>query len=135
MLDLELLKGAEGTYPDDIAKILTTQDPEKKRILTEIGTKVIEYSQYQDAWDWLEDVMNEVSTGMEATAGLLYGPSGVGKTTLLRQFTGHYGGPFRTASGTKRPVVRVSTPANLTLPNMLKAMVIALGAEEVSTTM
>ncbi|KKB08798.1 TniB family NTP-binding protein [Devosia chinhatensis] len=133
MLNLELLKNIDGMYPDDIAKILTTQDPEKKRILTVIGTKVIEYSQYNEAWDWLEDVLNEAGTGMEATAGLLYGPSGVGKTTVLRQFVGHYGGPFKTPSGIKRPVVRVSTPANPTLPNMLKAMVLALGAEEASS--
>jgi len=133
MLNLELLRNPDGTYPEDIAKILSTQDPEKKRILTSIGTKVIQYAQYFDAWDWLEDVLNEAGTRMEATAGLLYGPSGVGKTTVLRQFVGHYGGPFDTPDGIKRPVVRVSTPANPTLPNMFKAMVIALGAEEASS--
>tara|TARA_A100001391_G_scaffold149716_2_gene107180 strand:+ start:2963 stop:4012 length:1050 start_codon:yes stop_codon:yes gene_type:complete len=133
MADLELLKNPDGTYPRDIASMLTSADPEKKEMLTTIGTMVIEHSQYHDAMDWLEDCFNESESGLEATSGLFYGKSGVGKSTILRRFTTQYGGPFTTVDGDKRPVIRVSTPANPTLANTFKAMVRALGPTEALT--
>lgn len=134
MVDLEMLTGPDGQYPVDIARMLSSADPEKKEILVAIGTMVIEHSQYHDAWDWLEDIFNEYGTGLEGTAGLLYGAPGVGKSTVLRNFVRKYGGPFPTEEGDKRPVIRVSTPANPTLVNTYKAMLRALGVSEALTS-
>jgi len=128
-MNLELMRDADGNYPEDIARIITSADPEKKKILRRVGTAVIEHNQFLDAWEWLEDVLNETDTGLESTAGLFYGVSGVGKSTVLRRFTERFGGPFQTANGLVRPVVRVSTPANPTLENLYKAMIQALDAD------
>tara|TARA_R110002124_G_scaffold44422_1_gene135449 strand:+ start:5825 stop:6889 length:1065 start_codon:yes stop_codon:yes gene_type:complete len=128
-MNLELLRDENGNYPADIAEIIANSDPEKKEVLRQVGIIVVEYDQYHDAWEWLEDMLLEVNTGLESTAGLLYGVSGVGKSTILRRFTKKYGGPFQTADGLVRPVVRVSTPANPNLENLYKAMIQALDAD------
>lgn len=129
-VNFELLRDEHGRYPVDIARIISSANPEKKAVLTEVGVMVIEHRQYEEAWLWLKEVLQESDTGLEATAGLFYGVSGVGKSTLLRNFVYKFGQSYPTEAGMKRAVVRVSTPANPTLPNVYKAMVRALGAEE-----
>lgn len=77
-------------------------------------------------------MFEEHGTGNEATAGLLYGISGTGKSTVLRRFTKKFGGPFQTASGIVRPVVRVVTPPNSQLGDFHDAILTALGAGDLS---
>ncbi|MBU3887658.1 AAA family ATPase [Methylosinus sporium] len=77
-------------------------------------------------------MFEEHGTGNEATAGLLYGISGTGKSTVLRRFTKKFGGPFQTASGIERPVVRVVTPPNSQLGDFHDAILTALGAGDLS---
>jgi len=130
MIDLEHLRDANGLYPVDIARIIANANPGKRDVLLQVGTMVVPYTQYLDAKDWLDDVLQEAGTGLEGTAGLFYGISGVGKSTILREFVAEHGQPLQTAEGIKRAVIRVSTPANPNLVNVYKAMVRALGAAQ-----
>ncbi len=128
-VDIESMKDENGLYPEDILAIITAADPIEKERLAKVGKMVIEHSRYEDAWEWLLAILTENNTGREATAGLFYGVSGTGKSTILRRFARKYGGPFPTANGIERPVVRVSTPANPTLPNLYQALLSGLDAE------
>lgn len=130
MINFENLKGSDGHYPDDIADIISCADLNKKQILTKVGKMVVEHRRYREGNAWLEDILCESGTGLEATSGLLFGEPGVGKSTLLRKFVRRMGGPFETASGTKRPVVRVVTPPKPTEERLIKAMLDAFGVPE-----
>ena len=130
MTDFDLLKDADGLYPEDISDIIANADPEKRKILTKVGKAVVRHAKYDRCWRWLEGTLQESNVGMEATSGLLYGPPGVGKSTVLKKFVRKFGGPFATASGDVRPVVRVSIPSDPNLGNILSAILAALGAHE-----
>lgn len=127
--DIVSMKDENGLYPEDISAIIAAADPGERERLTRVGKMVIEHSRYEDAWEWLLSVLTESNTGREATAGLFYGVSGTGKSTILRRFANRYGGPFPTAVGLERPVLRISTPANPTLPNLYQALLVGLDAE------
>jgi ABC-type phosphate/phosphonate transport system ATPase subunit len=126
---LETMKDENGLYPVDILSILVGADQVELARLTRVGKMVIEHSRYEQAWEWLSDVLTESDTGREATTGLFYGVSGAGKSTILRRFAKKFGGPSSTKDGIIRPVIRVSTPANPNLVNLLQAILMALEAE------
>lgn len=136
-LDLAALRDQNGYYPEDIASILSTADAEESKLLRRIGKMRIEHSKYVAAWDWLNDLYAEhggdEAIAFEGVSGIFHGPSGTGKSTILRRFTKLNGGPFKTASADVRPVIRVSTPANPNLANIYTAILQALGAAELAS--
>ncbi|WP_442754276.1 TniB family NTP-binding protein [Methylocystis sp. JAN1] len=130
-IDPKSLRNADGLYPDDIAHILENANPEKKKMLTTIGKLVVSNTRYDEGQKWLEDVFQEYGTRHEATAGLFYGISGVGKSTILKRFAKKLGGPFPTVSGRiSRPVARVVTPSNTDLGAIYDEILIALDAPD-----
>lgn len=120
----------DGFYPDDISEIVANANPQKREMLRLIGKAIVTHDRYFAAWDWLKDVMMESGTASESTYGLFYGESGVGKSTILRRFCKKFGGPYETRAGTMRPVVRVATPSDPNLGNILTAILSALEADE-----
>lgn len=132
-IKIESMKDENGLYPEDIASMLSSADPEETKRLRQIGKMRLEHSAYKAAWAWLTDIYDQHggdrSLAEEGVSGLFYGVSGAGKSTILRRFTKVMGGPFETPGGVKRPVIRVSTPANPNLVNIHQAMLLALGAE------
>lgn len=138
-LNIESMKDENGLYPADIASMLSTADPEELRLLKRVGRMTIEHSRYEEAMEWLNDVYNlggskDDPTVHEGIAGLMFGVSGAGKSTILRHFVKEKGGPFETPEGVRRPVIRVSTPANPNLVNIQQAMLIALDCEGLMST-
>lgn len=129
-IDPKSLRNADGLYPDDIAAILANANPEKKKLLTTVGRMVVSNSRFDEGFRWLEDVLEESGTCLEAMAGLVYGIPGVGKSTLLRVFAKEMGGPFPVSDGLSRPVVRVVTPANTDLGSFYDAILTTLDAPD-----
>lgn len=128
MTDFDNLRGPDGLFPADIARIIDNADPEKTRMLARIGKAVIDHDRYLSAMEWLEDVYSEYDASREATCGILHGEPGVGKSTILRKFVDSRGGPFETSKGTVRPVIRVVTPSNPTPGQIFDTLLAALGA-------
>ncbi len=134
MINIESMRDENGLYPDDIASMLSTANPEEIRLLKRIGRTTIENSRFTDAMQWLNDIYDlggtkEDPTVFEGYTGLLHGVPGGGKSTILRHFLKERGGPYPTSKGVCRPVIRVATPANPNLVNMQQAMLTALGWE------
>lgn len=138
-INIEAMKDENGMYPPDIASMLSTADPRELELLKKVGRLTIEQSRYEEGMEWLNDLYNlggskEDPTVHEGWAGLMYGVSGAGKSTILRHFVKERGGPFETPAGVRRPVIRVSTPANPNLVNIQQAMLIALDCEGLMST-
>ena len=135
-VDIESMKDENGIYPEDIASMLSGAEPEELTLLRRVGRMRIEHSKYEAAWSWLQDMYNEHGgddpLSNEGVSGLFHGPSGTGKSTVLRRFTKVMGGPFPTATADIRPVIRVATPANPNLVNIYEAMLIALGVSDMA---
>ena len=128
--DFDFLRDEDGYFPEDIADLIINPDPVRRAHLVKVGRMVIKHKQYKRSWKWLENTLHESGTGREAVAGLFCGVSGVGKSTILRQFTTKYGGPFPTRTTIVRPVIRISTPANPKLENIWKTMLVALSSPD-----
>ncbi len=129
MIDASSLVGKDGLYPDDIAEILANADPVKRGMLLKVGRAVVTHDRYERAMEWLDDLFCAHGTGREASAGLLYGLPGVGKSTVLKKFAAMRAGPFETSRGSVRPVVLVEVPANPNESNLFDAFLKALGVE------
>jgi hypothetical protein len=132
MTDPASLRDIDGFYARDIADLIASADPEKKNLLSKIAKMTVEHRRFVEAKDWLDEHLLESGIGREATCGLIYGPPGVGKSTILRRFAKKFGGPFETREGTRRPVLRVITPGDPNLGNLYSAILRALDADELA---
>ena len=128
--DLELCRGADGLFPRNIVELLIGQDPERRRVDNAIRSILVGNSRYYQAYNLLRDILVTSGGGQEGQCAFLYGPSGVGKSTVLNVFEGEYGQALRTEAGFLRPVLRINVPGRPDLGSLYTAILDKLGAAD-----
>ena len=126
--NLEDHRGADGLFPSNIVEVMVGQDTERRRVDNAIRSIVVANPRFNQAYDLLKNTLGASRNGREGQCKFIYGPSGVGKSTVLDYFESQYGMGIKTPEELKRPVLRINIPGRPDLGALYQAILTKLGA-------